>query len=60
MKATGSEPKIELACVGIRIEAKGALAVVIVALLAASWMALRANAHTGLLTVLLMGWLAIR
>jgi hypothetical protein len=37
-----SEPQLELTCLGLRVRAKGSLAVVILALLFASWMALRA------------------
>ena len=42
MKFTGSEPpQLELAGLGFKVKAKGALAVVVVALLVAVWMALR-------------------
>jgi hypothetical protein len=37
-----SEPQLEFACLGLRVKAKGSLAIVIVALVFASWMALRA------------------
>ena len=41
MKVTKSEPQLELACLGMRVKAKGSLAVVIVAFLVGAWMALR-------------------
>jgi len=42
MRVTKSEPQLEFACLGIHVKAKGSLAVVMVALLIAASMALRA------------------
>jgi hypothetical protein len=42
MRTVRSEPQLEFACLGLRVKAKGSLAVAIVALLFAAWMALRA------------------
>ena len=42
MKLARSEPQLELVCVGIHVKAKGSLAVIVVALLVAVSIALRA------------------
>lgn len=40
--AANTVPQLEMACFGVHIQAKGSLAVVLVALFVAAWMALKA------------------